>query len=209
MTVALIERGAFGGTCVNTGCVSTKTLVASGYAAHMARRAADFRLSVEGSVGVDVPRVKARQDEISESSRNGVEQSLRTLKNCTVYRGHARFIAPHDACRLAPGRIFINVGGRAAVPKLLGLDHVAYLTNSSMMAIDFAPRHLIIVGGSYVGLEFAQMYRRFGSEVTVVEIAPRLVHREDPHVSAAISDILEAEGIHLRTKAECAPLEER
>jgi pyruvate/2-oxoglutarate dehydrogenase complex dihydrolipoamide dehydrogenase (E3) component len=207
MTVAVIERGAFGGTCVNTGCIPTKTLIASAYAAHMARRAADFGVSFEGPVRVDMPRVKARKDEISESSRKGVEQSLRTLNNCTVLQGHARFVAPHDVqvgdATLTGERIFINVGGRAAVPKLLGLDQVAYLTNSSMMAIDFVPRHLIIVGGSYVGLEFAQMYRRFGSEVTVVEMAPRLVHREDPDVSAAISEILEAEGIHLRTKAEC------
>jgi pyruvate/2-oxoglutarate dehydrogenase complex dihydrolipoamide dehydrogenase (E3) component len=207
MMVAVIERGAFGGTCVNTGCIPTKTLVASAYAAHMARRAADLGVSLEGSVRIDMPPVKARKDEISESARRGVEQSLRTLKNCTVYRGHARFIAPHDLqvgdSILSAERIFINVGGRAAVPKLLGLDQVAYLTNSSMMAIDFAPRHLIIVGGSYVGLEFAQMYRRFGSEVTVAEMAPRLVHREDPDVSAAINSILEAEGIHLRTKAEC------
>jgi pyruvate/2-oxoglutarate dehydrogenase complex dihydrolipoamide dehydrogenase (E3) component len=207
MEVAVIERGSFGGTCVNTGCIPTKTLIASAYVAHTARRSADFGVSLDGSVRVDMPRVKARKDEISERSRNGVEQSLRTLENCTVYQGHARFVAPHevqvDDALLGAERIFINVGGRAVVPKLPGLDRVAYLTNSSMMAVDFVPRHLVIVGGSYVGLEFAQMYRRFGSEVTVVEMAPRIVHREDPDVSAAISEILEAEGIHLRTKAEC------
>jgi pyruvate/2-oxoglutarate dehydrogenase complex dihydrolipoamide dehydrogenase (E3) component len=209
-TVAVIERGAFGGTCVNTGCIPTKTLIASAYAAHMARRAADFGMNLEGSVRVDMPRVKARKDAISGRSRQGVEQSLRTLENCTVYQGHARFLAPYEVqvneAILSAERIFINVGGRAAVPKLPGLDQVAYLTNSSMMAVDFVPRHLVIVGGSYVGLEFAQMYRRFGSEVTVVEMAPRLVHREDPDVSTAISEILEAEGIHLRNKAECIRL---
>ena len=207
MQVAVIERGAFGGTCVNTGCIPTKTLIASAYAVHMARRAADFGVRLEGPVRVDMPLVKARKDAISGRSREGLEQSLRSLKNCTVYQGDARFLAPHEVqvndAVLGAEQIFINVGGRAVVPKLPGLDQVAYLTNSSMMAVDFVPRHLVIVGGSYVGLEFAQMYRRFGSEVTVVEMAPRTVHREDPDVSTAISEILEAEGIHLRTKAEC------
>ena len=210
MTVAVIERGAFGGTCVNTGCIPTKTLVASAYAAHMVRRAGEFGVGLGGPMHVDMPRVKARKDRISEQSRVGVEQSLRTLANCTVYQGHGRFVAPHEVqvgdALLAAEWIFINVGGRALVPNLPGLDRVPYLTNSSMMAVDFVPRHLVIVGGSYVGLEFAQMYRRFGSEVTVVEMAPRLVHREDPDVSAAIAEILESEGIGLRVKAECIRL---
>jgi pyruvate/2-oxoglutarate dehydrogenase complex dihydrolipoamide dehydrogenase (E3) component len=207
MTVAIIERGAFGGTCVNTGCIPTKTLVASAYAAHMLRRAGEFGIGLEGPVHVDMPRVKGRKDRISEQSRVGVEQSLRTLSNCTVYQGHGRFVAPHEVqvgdVNLAAEQIFINVGGRASKPNWPGLDQVPYLTNSSMMAVDFVPRHLVIVGGSYVGLEFAQMYRRFGSEVTVVEMAPRLVHREDSDVSAAIAEILESEGIALRVKAEC------
>src|SRR5271166_468798 len=207
MTVAVIERGAFGGTCVNTGCIPTKTLVASASAAHMARRAADFGVGLEGPVHVDMPRVKARKDGISEQSRAGVEQSLRTLENCTVYQGHGRFVAPHEVqvgdAILAAERVFINVGGRAVVPNFPGLDQVPYLTNSSMMAVDFVPRHLVVVGGSYVGLEFAQMYRRFGSEVTVVEMAPRVVHREDRDISTAIGEILESEGIGLRVKAEC------
>jgi pyruvate/2-oxoglutarate dehydrogenase complex dihydrolipoamide dehydrogenase (E3) component len=207
MSVAVIERGAFGGTCVNTGCIPTKTLIASAYAAHMARRAADFGVVVDGPVRVDMAQVKARKDAISGRSRIGVEQSLRTLDKCTVYQGHARFLGPHEVevgeAVLTAERIFINVGARASVPKLPGLDQVAYLTNSSMMAVDFLPRHLVIVGGSYVGLEFAQMYRRFGSEVTVVEMAPRLVHREDPDISAEISQTLESEGINLRVNAEC------
>jgi pyruvate/2-oxoglutarate dehydrogenase complex dihydrolipoamide dehydrogenase (E3) component len=210
MTVAIVERAAFGGTCVNTGCIPTKTLIASAYAAHMASRAGDFGVVLEGPTRVNMPRVKARKDEISERSRVGVEQSLRTLELCTVYRGHARFVAPHEvqvgAAVLAAEWIFINVGGRASVPNFPGLDQVAYLTNRSMMAVDFLPRHLIVVGGSYVGLEFAQMYRRFGSEVTVVEMAPRIVHREDPDVSAAISDLLAGEGLNLRVKAECIRL---
>src|SRR5260370_15517501 len=176
----------------------------------MARRAGEFGDGLEGSVHVDMPRVKARKDRISEQSRVGVEQSLRTLANCTVYQGHGCFVAPHEVqvgdAILAAERIFIDVGGRALVPSLPGLDQVPYLTNSSMMAVDFVPRHLVIVGGSYVGLEFAQMYRRFGSEITVVEMAPRLVHREDPDVSVAIGEILEREGIALRVKAECIRL---
>jgi pyruvate/2-oxoglutarate dehydrogenase complex dihydrolipoamide dehydrogenase (E3) component len=207
-TVAVIERGAFGGTCVNTGCIPTKTLIASAHAAHMARRVQDFGVSVpEGAVNVEMPRVKARKDAISGQSRTAVEQSLKTLENCTVYQGHGRFVASHEVqvggAVLSADWIFINVGGRALVPNLPGLDRVAYLTNSSMMAVDFLPRHLVVVGGSYVGLEFAQMYRRFGSEVTVVEMAPRIVHREDPDVSAAISETLQGEGVNLRVKAEC------
>ena len=210
MSVAVIERDAFGGTCVNTGCIPTKTLIASAYAAHMARRAADFGVVVDGPVRVDMAQVKARKDAISGRSRIGVEQSLRTLEKCTVYQGHARFRGPGEVevgeTVLTAERIFINVGARASVPKLPGLDQVAYLTNSSIMAVDFLPRHLVIVGGSYVGLEFAQMYRRFGSEVTVVEMAPRLVHREDPDVSTEVSQILENEGINLRVNAECIRL---
>ena len=207
MTVAVIERGSFGGTCVNTGCIPTKTLIASAYAIHMARRAADFGVVIDGPVRADMARVKARKDAISEQSRAGVEEGLKSLKNCTIYRGHARFIAPHEVevgeALLTAERIFINVGGRAVVPTWPGLEQVAYLTNSSMMAVDFLPRHLVIVGGSYVGLEFAQMYRRFGSEVTVVEMGPRLIHREDRDVSAAIGEILGHEGVKVRVDATC------
>jgi pyruvate/2-oxoglutarate dehydrogenase complex dihydrolipoamide dehydrogenase (E3) component len=175
MTVAIVKLKLFGGTCVNTGCIPTKTLIASAYAIHMPRRAADFGVVVDGPVRADMARVKARKDAISGQSRAGVEESLKGLENCTIYRGHARFASPHEVqvgeALLTTERIFINVGGRAVVPSWPGLDQVAYLTNSSMMAVDFLPRHLVIVGGSYVGLEFAQMYRRFGSEVTVVEMA--------------------------------------
>src|SRR5216683_2953486 len=176
MKVAVIERGLFGGTCVNTGCIPTKTLVASAYAAHMAHRAADFGVTIGGSVGVDMQRVKARKDEVSGKSRTGLESWLKSTPNCTVYQGHARFESPREVsvggARLAADRIFINVGGRARIPEMTGLDQVGYLTNSSMMHVDFLPRHLLVVGGSYVGLEFAQMYRRFGSEVTILEMSP-------------------------------------
>jgi pyruvate/2-oxoglutarate dehydrogenase complex dihydrolipoamide dehydrogenase (E3) component len=205
--VAIIERKLFGGTCVNTGCIPTKTMVASAYAAHMVRRAADFGVDPAGGGAVDMKRVKARKDAISGDSRHGLEQSLATTKNCTVYRGHARFESPHEvsvgAERLSAEMIFINVGGRAVVPDMDGLPTIPYLNNSSMMEVDFLPEHLIVVGGSYVGLEFGQMFRRFGSEVTIIEMAPRLIQREDEDVSDAIREILEREGIHLRLNAKC------
>ena len=206
MSVAVIERGLVGGTCVNTGCTPTKTLVASAEAAHMARRAADFGVSIAGPVGIDMKRVKARKDAVVEATRKNVLAGL-GIENCTLYHDHARFIAPHEirvgGTVLKSERIFINVGGRASAHSMPGLDQVEYLTNSSMMDIDFVPPHLVIVGGSYVGLEFAQMYRRFGSEVTVVEMAPRLVRREDEDVSAAILEIMEREGIFVRLDAKC------
>src|SRR5207249_1630048 len=206
MRVAIIERGAFGGTCVNTGCIPTKALVASAYAAHMVRRASDFGVNV-GPAAVDMKRVKARKDAIAGQSRIGVETWLETMERCTVYRAHARFESRHavrlGADRLTAERIFINVGGRAAVPRLPGVEQIEYLTNSSMMQLDFVPRHLIVVGGSYVGLEFGQMLRRFGSEVTIIEMAERLIHREDDDVSATVQDILEREGVVVRLNATC------
>ena len=207
MKVAIVERGLFGGTCVNTGCIPTKTMVASAYAAHMARRAAEFGVGVGGAVTVDMARVKARKDAISGQSRTGVEAGLRKTENCTVYEGHARFESPSVVSvgpdRLTAPKIFINVGGRALIPSMPGLDRVPFLTNSSMMAVDVIPEHLIIVGGSYIGLEFGQMFRRFGSEVTIVEMGDRLIRREDDDVSSAILEILEAEGIHVRLNAKC------
>jgi pyruvate/2-oxoglutarate dehydrogenase complex dihydrolipoamide dehydrogenase (E3) component len=194
MKVAIIERKLFGGTCVNTGCIPTKTMVASAYAAHMARRAADFGVGT-GSVSVDMKRVKARKDEVSGQSRTGLEAWLKKMENCTVYEGQARFESPREvavgSAKLTAERIFINVGGRAATPHMPGLEQVEYLTNSSMMNIDFLPEHLIIVGGSYIGLEFGQMFRRFGSEVTIVEMAGSLIQREDEDVSQAIKEILD------------------
>jgi pyruvate/2-oxoglutarate dehydrogenase complex dihydrolipoamide dehydrogenase (E3) component len=200
--VTIIERKLFGGTCVNNGCTPTKTLVASAYAAHVARRAADYGVRIEGAVNVDMKAVKARKDAVVAPSRNGVERSLKTLKGCTVYDGHGRFVAEKkvavNGSELTADRIFINVGARAAIPPIPGLDRVPYLTNSSMMDVDFLLPHLIILGGSYVGLEFAQMYRRFGSEVTVIERAPHLIPREDEDVSQAIADFLKEEGIDVR-----------
>ena len=213
MKVAIVERKLFGGTCVNTGCIPTKTMVASAYAAHMARRAADFGVTIDGGVSVDMRRVKARKDAISGKSRVGTETWLKQMENCTVYEGHARFESPRHVSvgsETSPAdRIFINVGGRAVVPPMPGLEQVEYLTNSSMMEIDFLPPHLIVVGGSYVGLEFGQMFRRFGSEVTIIEMGPRLIQREDEDVSAAIQEILEGEGIRLRLNAKCIGFSKR
>src|SRR5213593_1103842 len=210
MTVAIIERYKFGGTCVNTGCIPTKTLVASAYAAHVARRGADYGFAIDGNVRVDMKRVKARKDKVAGRSNRGVEEWLRGLTNCTVIQGHARFessrsVRVNDEV-LEAGKIFINVGGRAAVPSMPGIHDVPFLTNSSMMDVDFVPDHLIVVGGSYVGLEFAQMYRRFGSEVTVIEMGPRLIGREDEDVSESVREILEAEGIHIRLNAKCVSM---
>jgi pyruvate/2-oxoglutarate dehydrogenase complex dihydrolipoamide dehydrogenase (E3) component len=210
MSVALIERHLFGGTCVNTGCMPTKALVASAYAAHLARRGAEYGVMLDAPPRIDMPRVKARADALSANSRAGIERWLRDMTGCSVLQGHARFLSRDTVAvaeeRLTAPRIFINVGGRALVPPLPGIDRVPYLTNSSMLARDRVPQHLIIVGGSYVGLEFAQIYRRFGARVTIVEMGPRLVAREDEDISQAIREILEAEGIAVRTAAECIRL---
>jgi len=213
MKVAIVERKLFGGTCVNTGCIPTKTMVASAYAAHLAHRAADFGVAIDGGVSVDMRRVKARKDAVSGASRTGVETWLKQMANCTVYEGHARFESPREVSvgddRLTAERIFINVGGRATVPPMPGLDQVEYLTNSSMMDIDFLPRRLIIVGGSYIGLEFGQMFRRFGSQVSIIEMGPRLIAREDEDVSAAILEIVKAEDIDIRLNAKCIAFSRR
>ena len=212
-TVAVVERGLFGGTCVNTGCTPTKTLVASARAAQVARRAADFGVVLGGEVGIDMQRVKARQDAVVSAKRDGVEQLVKAQPNCTIYKGQARFESPRQVRVgddvLSADNIFINVGGRANIPAMPGVDHVRVFTNSSLLELDELPRHLVIIGGSYIGLEFAQIYRRFGAEVTVVEMAGRLIQHEDPEISAAVQAILEAEGIQVRTAAECIRFEPR
>ena len=213
MKVAIIERKRFGGTCVNNGCIPTKTLVASARAAHVARRAAEYGVTVGSAVTVDMKKVKARKDAVVQNSNQGVEKWLKNTANLTVYEGHGSFESARQIRvggeLLEADKIFINVGGRASAPPLPGLDQIKYLNNSSMMEVDFLPEHLIVIGGSYIGLEFAQMYRRFGSEVTVVEMGPRLIQREDPEVSDAVKTILENEGIRIRTGAQCIALEKR
>ena len=213
MSVALVERHLFGGTCVNTGCMPTKALVASAQAAHLARRAADYGIRIDGPITVDMPAVKARKDKVAHTASGNVEKWLRGMERCTVLQGHARFLAAHELRVgddvIQADRIFLNVGGRAVVPDMPGIDRVPYLTNTSILELDRVPRHLVIVGGSYIGLEFAQMYRRFGSDVTVIERGRNLLPREDEDVSAGISDILENEGIALRTGATCIRVEPR
>jgi pyruvate/2-oxoglutarate dehydrogenase complex dihydrolipoamide dehydrogenase (E3) component len=207
MKVAFAERKLFGGTCVNTGCTPTKAMVASAYAAQLARRGADYGVNISGPVTVDMKKVKARKDQIVHNSSSGVESWLSGNPNITVFHEHARFAGPKEVTigdsRFTADKIFINVGGRARIPDMPGVDQISYLTNSSMMDVDFLPRHLVIVGGSYIGLEFGQMFRRFGSEVTIIEMGPRLIGREDPDVSAEVQKILENEGVHIRLNATC------
>jgi pyruvate/2-oxoglutarate dehydrogenase complex dihydrolipoamide dehydrogenase (E3) component len=207
MKVAVVEQDKFGGTCVNNGCTPTKAMVASAYAAHLARRAGEYGVIPQGTPRVDMKRVKARKDAIVQMSREGLESWMTGLKAATVYRGHARFVGPNEvqvgADQLRAEKIFLNVGGRPLVPGMPGLETVPYLTNVTMMDLDFVPEHLVVIGGSYVGLEFAQMFRRFGSRVTVVEMGPRLVAREDEDVSLEIQRFLGDEGIELRLHAEC------
>jgi len=208
--VAYVERKLFGGTCVNTGCTPTKAMIASAYAAHVARRANDYGVSIDTEIQVDMKAVNARREGIVAKSRTGVEKSLRDNEKISVFTGTARF---ESATTVRVGdevleakQIFVNVGGRASVPNLPGVHEVPFLTNSSLLAMDILPKQLVVVGGSYIGIEFGQMYRRFGSEVTIVEKGPRLVGHEDEDVSACVQSILESEGIKIRTSAECIHL---
>lgn len=209
LKTALIERRRLGGTCVNDGCVPTKTLIASARAVHVARRGAEFGFAA-GDVRVDLKAVKARKDGVVRHSQQGLAGWIGGMKNVTLIEGHARFTAPKtvavDARLLAAERVFLNVGGRAFVPDIPGVKDVPYFTNSTIMAVDKLPEHLVIIGGSYIGLEFAQMYRRFGSRVTVVERMAKLLPREDDDVAAEIRAVLEREGVEIRTEAECMEL---
>ena len=207
---AIIERNLFGGTCVNVGCIPTKTLVGSARVAQLARRAADFGVSA-GPVEVDMQRVKARMDEVRGASNQGVSNWLKAMDRLEIIQGHARFTGRRSVRVngevLEADRVFIDVGARARVPDIPGLDQIDYLTNSTMLDVDFVPEHLIVIGGSYIGLEFAQMYRRFGSEVTVVEMLDRIISRDDADVAHAVQEILEGEGIRFELGAECVALE--
>ncbi len=211
MRTALVERHLMGGTCVNVGCIPTKTLVGSARVAWQAREAARFGVVIDAPVTVDMAKVKARKDEVAGASNAGVTAWVEGMENVTLIRGHARFTGPRmldvDGRSLSAERVFLDVGARARVPDFPGLDTVEYLTNSSIMDVDFLPEHLLVVGGSYIGLEFAQMYRRFGAEVTVVEVGERLIAREDEDVSDAVREILEGEGVTVRLGAECIGFE--
>ena len=212
LKVALIERKLIGGTCVNTGCTPTKTLVASAYAAHLARRAADFGVRA-ASVEVDFASVMARKNKVVGNSRSNLEGWLLGMSNCMLFQSHARFLSPNTVQVggdvLVAERFFINVGCRAVVPDFPGVEQVKTLTNTTLLELQALPRHLVIVGGSYVGLEFAQIFRRFGAAVTVVEKTPRLASREDEDISNAIRENLEGEGIAIRCEAECIRFEPR
>lgn len=205
-TVAFIERGRFGGTCVNTGCMPTKTMVASAYAAHLVARAADYGVMIDGKVTTDMARVKARKDKVANTASSNVENWLKGMERCTIYRGSARLTGPQSAevngQSLKADMIFLDVGARAIVPSIPGIESIPFLTNETVMDLDHLPPHLIILGGSYIGLEFAQMYRRFGAKVTVIEAAPRLLPREDDDISQAIYEIIDAEGIALHLDFE-------
>jgi len=209
---ALIERKLIGGTCINTGCIPTKTLVASAHAAHLARRGTEFGFHA-GEVAIDMAAVKRRKDGVVQQSVDGVTNWIAGMKNVALIRGHARFTAPRtiavDGRILQAERVFLNVGGRAFVPDIPGVGEVPYLTNTSIMDVDKLPEHLVIIGGSYIGLEFAQMYRRFGSKVTVVEKMDKLLPHEDEDVAAEIRAILEREGVEILTGAECMALSKR
>ena len=209
-TVAIIERGQLGGTCVNVGCMPTKTWVASAQVAHTARHAGEWGVRVRGNVWVDMKAVKVRKDMIVANARKNVEHWIASLPGCQLIRGHARFLAPKqvsvNGARLSGEHIFVNVGARPSIPQLAGLDTVPYLTSSSILNLEVVPSHLLIIGGSYIGLEFAQMFRRFGSEVTVVERSSRLLPHEDEDVSAAVLQIMIDEGVRVLTSAPCVRL---
>ncbi len=213
MKTAIIERNLFGGTCVNVGCIPTKTLVASARAAHMARRGPDFGVTIDGRITVDMKKVKARKDEVVGQSNEGVTNWLKNMENLAIYEGHGRLESASsvrvNGALLEADKIVLNVGARAFVPDMPGVADVDYLTNSSMMDVDFLPEHLVIIGGSYIGLEFAQMYRRFGSRVTVVEKGDRLIARDDEDVSAEVKRILENEGVEVRLNATCMAVTKR
>jgi pyruvate/2-oxoglutarate dehydrogenase complex dihydrolipoamide dehydrogenase (E3) component len=213
LNTAIIERKLFGGTCVNVGCTPTKTLVASARAAYVVRRGHEFGVVIDGSVHVDMKKIKARKDAVVKQSNDGITSWLTNMPNLRVYEGHGRFAGPDtvrvNGALLQAARIFINTGARAYIPAVPGLDQVDYLTNSSMMDVDYLPEHLVIIGGSYIGLEFAQMYRRFGSRVTVIEKGERLISRDDEDVSEAVKQILRNEATEIRLNAECLSVEKR
>ncbi|MGC2636786.1 MAG: FAD-containing oxidoreductase [Acidobacteriaceae bacterium] len=205
-TVALVERRFLGGTCVNTGCTPTKAMVASAKAAHTAREAAQFGVHLQGQVEVSLAEVKSRAGSIVQNSRDSLSKML-VNAGCTVIHEHARFLSAHEIQAgeevLRGEQIFLNVGARARIPGLPGIEQVSYLTNSSLLELTELPQHLVIVGGGAVGVEFAQMFRRFGSEVTLVELKSSLLHREDAAASALVAELLQQEGVRLRLNAEC------
>jgi pyruvate/2-oxoglutarate dehydrogenase complex dihydrolipoamide dehydrogenase (E3) component len=210
--VALIERAELGGSCINTGCTPTKTMVASAQVAHYARDAARWGVRVSG-VEVDLPAVVARKNQVVQNARTSIQKRIDSRPNIRLVRGPARFIAPHQvqvgAEVFESQKIFINTGTRPAVPQIPGLDTVPFLSNATVMELQAAPEHLLVLGGGYIGLEFGQMFRRFGSRVTIIHNGERILPREDPDVVSALQTALEAEGIVLRMNVETKHVENR
>jgi pyruvate/2-oxoglutarate dehydrogenase complex dihydrolipoamide dehydrogenase (E3) component len=211
-TVALAEQEHLGGTCINTGCTPTKTMVACAQVAHYARNAGRWGVRT-GQVSVNLAEIVARKDQVVGQWRSGLERKVQDRPNLHLYRGHARFIGPH---RLRVGdqeleseRIFINTGTRPNVPRLEGLDGIDYLTNASIMQLSEVPEHLLVLGGGYIGLEFGQMFRRFGSRVTVIQQNERILPREDPDVTQELQKALEAEGIRFVLNARTTRVEKQ
>jgi pyruvate/2-oxoglutarate dehydrogenase complex dihydrolipoamide dehydrogenase (E3) component len=208
--VALIERAELGGSCINTGCTPTKTMVASAQVAHYARDAARWGVRVSG-VEVDLPAVVARKNQVVQNARTSIQKRIDSRPNIRLVRGPARFIAPHQvqvgAEVFESQKIFINTGTRPAVPQIPGLDTVPFLTNATVMELQAVPEHLLVLGGGYIGLEFGQMFRRFGSRVTIIHNGERILPREDPDVVSALQTALEAEGIVLRMNVETKRVE--
>lgn len=208
--VAVIERGAVGGSCINTGCTPTKTLVASARIAHLASRAGEYGVSI-GPVRIDMAAVIQRKERIVASFRTGVERSLEGTPGIELIRGHGRFSAPNEVLvemgggrqrRLRAEHIFINTGTRATVPSLPGLDGLPFLDNTSILSLNEVPGHLVVLGGGYVGLEFGQMFRRFGSQVTIIQRRPQLLPREDEDVAERVRQILEEDGVRVLLSSE-------
>ncbi|MEJ2054010.1 MAG: FAD-containing oxidoreductase [Calditrichaceae bacterium] len=212
MSVAIVERKLFGGTCVNTGCTPTKAMVASAGAAYMARNSDKYGIKIDGSIKVDMQKVIDRKDDIVGRHNDEIPDWMKNMNNLTAFKGHARFES-RDTVRiedelLKADKIFIDAGARARIPDIPGIDKIDYMTNSDIVNISFLPEHLIIIGGSYIGLEFGQMFHRFGSEVTIVEQGSRLIGKEDEDISDGIKQILESEGVKIRLNSNCIGLEQ-
>jgi pyruvate/2-oxoglutarate dehydrogenase complex dihydrolipoamide dehydrogenase (E3) component len=212
---AVIEQGAVGGTCINTGCTPTKTMVASARVAYLARRAADYGVQA-GPVTVDMAAVRRRKQAMVDSFRSGGERRLEQTPGLTFLRGEARFTGsktlkvrgPDGQTRqLSANKVFINTGGRPARPALEGLDQVSALDSTTIMELDELPRHLLVLGGGYIGLEFGQMFRRFGSAVTIVNRGDQLLAREDSDVAEEVAKILREDGIEILLNADARAVE--
>ncbi len=207
---ALIERDQVGGTCINVGCTPTKTMVASARVAYLARRSSDYGVHV-GKVRVALEEVRRRKQSVVESFRNGSQLRLEKTKGLDLLFGEARFDGPRsvevrlksgETLQLGAGKIFINAGCRPAIPRVEGLDTIPTLDSSTVMELDDLPERLLVLGGGYIGLEFGQMFRRFGSEVTVVQRGRHLLAREDPDVADEVAKLLREDGVEVLLEAE-------